>query len=361
MAKDYYNILGVNKNATKEEIKKAYYKLAHKHHPHKGGDEAKMKEVNEAYGVLGNEQKRQQYDSFGQTFDGASGFGGQGFGGFSDFSEAFRNSGGQTSYEFNFNDIGDVFGDFFGGQRSRGRSSSRATGLDIQAELKVDFNDAVFGIEKKIKINKDIVCNHCTGSGGEPGSKVSTCSTCKGNGQVVRNIGFGIGFPSVCTSCNGQGSQVDKKCSNCRGSGVVKNDEEIKVKIPAGIDDGQTIKLVGKGAAGTRGSATGDLYLLIRVIPRPGFVRDGYDIRTVSDISFTQAALGDKIDVETISGPVKLNIPEGTQTNKIFNIKGKGVPHLNSNKRGDHLVKVVVKTPTRLSKKQKDALRELDE
>ena len=369
MAKDYYQILGVSKNASQEEIKKFYYKLAHQYHPHKGGDETKMKEINEAYSVLGNAEKRQQYDQYGQTFEQARAQGGfSGFGGFrdfSDFAEAFRSSGGanNNNFSFEFNDLGDIFGDLFGlgGTRTKARRTSQRQGADLEVELNLEFTEAAFGVQKEIKLDKNVICRQCRGTGAEPGAKILTCSTCRGTGQVVRNIGFGIGLPSVCSSCNGQGKKAEKDCRECQGRGVIKETETTKVKIPAGIDDGQTIRLAGKGEAGQRGAAAGDLYLRIRVRPDPRFVRNGYDIRTKTEISFPQSALGTKIEVETLDGKIKLKIPEGTQSGRVFRIAGKGVPILQGRGRGDHLVKVIVKTPTKLNRKQKKLLEEFDE
>ncbi len=358
MAQDYYATLGVTKTATPDEIKKAYYKLAHKHHPHKGGDEKKMKEVNEAYQVLSNADKRKQYDQFGQGFNNASGMGGgQGFSGnFSDFAKNFGGQGGFQGANFEF-DLGDVFGDLFGGSRRSSRNRAQ-TGADIEAQLNITFQEAVFGTEKSFSLTKDVVCSHCKGNKAEPGSKISTCSTCKGTGQVVQNIGFGIGFPSACPECSGEGKTYDSPCKQCHGRGVRNETVTINVKIPAGIDDGQSIRLSGRGAAGSSGQA-GDLFLRVSVMPDSRFKRQGFEIITKAEISFTQAALGDNIPIETVDGQVKLKIPDGTQSGKVFKIKGKGVPHLNSRSRGDHLVEVIVKTPTGLNKQQKKLLEEL--
>lgn len=365
MAKDYYEILGVNKSATQDEIKKAYYKLAHKHHPHKGGDEKKMKEVNEAWSVLGNAEKRSQYDKFGASFNQA-GAGAGGFGGFSDFADAFRSSGaaGQqgANFSFDFGDLGDIFGDFFGGGSRGGQAGARtrSQGHDIEAQINLEFKEAIFGVEKNFFLDKDVKCRHCGGSGAQAGSKVLTCSTCRGTGQVVRSIGFGMGIPSVCSDCQGEGKKIEKECSHCHGKGFVKDREEINVKIPAGIDNGQTIRLAQQGAAGLRNAPAGDLYLRIQVNPDKRFKRDGYNIRTSSEISFKQAALGDKIEIETVDGKVKLKIPEGTQGGKIFMIKGRGVPHLQGRGRGDHLVEVIVKVPSKLNRQQRKSIEVLD-
>lgn len=369
MAKDYYNILGVTKTASPEEIKKAYYKMAHQHHPHKGGDEAKMKEINEAYSVLGNAEKKAQYDQYGQTFEQArsqGGFGGfNGFRDFSDFADAFRSSGGANgaNFTFDFGDLGDIFGDLFGmgGGRSRTRTARKTQGADIQVELAISFFDAVFGTEKTLTLDKEAVCQKCQGSGAEPGAKVTSCQTCGGSGQVLRNLGFGMGIPSTCPDCSGIGRKTEKDCSQCKGRGTINQAETFPVKIPAGIDNNQTIRLAGKGQAGIKGGPAGDLYLKIKVVPDPRFKRSGFDIITKTEISFSQAALGGKIDIETIDGNVKLKIPEGTQSGKVFRLKGRGVPHLQSRGRGDQLVEVTVKTPTRLSRKQKELLKELND
>lgn len=351
MAKDYYDILGVSKGASADEIKKAYYKLAHQHHPHKGGDEAKMKEINEAYGVLSNQQKRAQYDQFGPGFEQAQG----GFGG---SRGGFSGNGGQ-SFSFDFNDLGDIFGEFFGGNRGGQQTSRQSRGHDLETVVRMSFTEAAFGAQKTFTLTKDAICEHCKGNGGEPGSKMETCKTCRGTGQVVRNVGFGLGFPSVCSDCEGAGKKFEKVCNVCRGRGTQKTSEELTVKIPAGIDDGQTIRIQGKGSAGQRGAQAGDLYVRVNVEKDPRFKREGYDIHTVAELSFVQATMGDKIDVETLDGTVALKIPEGTQTGKVFRVAGKGVPHLQGRGRGDHFVEVKIKTPTKLTKRQRELFREL--
>ncbi len=373
MAKDYYNILGVSKDASPEDIKKAYRKMAHQYHPDKaGGDEAKFKEINEAYQVLGNEEKRQQYDRYGQTFEQASrqgGFGG-GTGGFSweDISRGtsggpFGGGFGRQNVEFDFGDLGDIFGDFFGFGRSSGSRRSRRArrGTDIQTEMEIDFREAVFGAEKIVELYKNIVCASCSGNGAEPGTKIETCKTCGGSGQVARVQQTILGtFQSVgvCPDCQGEGKKASKKCKACGGQGRFKATEKIKVKIPAGINEGETIRLAGKGEAGQRGAAAGDLYITMRVKPDEEFKREGDDILTEVNISFPQAALGDKIFVKTLDGEVILKIPAGTQSGKVFKLSGKGVPHLRSRGRGDHLVTVNVVTPTNLSRRQKELLEE---
>lgn len=375
MAKDYYNILGVAKNATQDEIKKAYRKLAHQYHPDKkGGDEAKFKEVNEAYQALGNPEKRKQYDQFGQAFGGAgqpSGFGG----GFSwqDYARASQGGGGpfsggfrQQNVEFDLGDLGDIFGDLFGFGRSTGSRRVRhsARGNDIETIMTIDFQEAVFGTEKVIDLYKNVTCPHCSGNGAEPGTKIETCGTCGGNGQIEqiqRTILGAFRTVGVCPDCQGEGKKTSTKCKKCRGEGRLKESERIKVKIPAGISDGETIRLSGKGEAGLKGSGTGDLYIILRVRPNPEFKREGDNIISEVEISFSQAALGDKIPIKTLEGEVMLKIPGGTQSGKVFKLNGKGVPHLRSRGRGDHLVTVNVITPSKLSREQKKLFEELNE
>ncbi len=354
MSKDYYKILGVDKEADDASIKRAYRKLAHKHHPDKNnGNAEKFKEINEAYQVLSDKQKRSQYDQFGQTFDGSSGSaGGQGFQGFSGF-------GGQ-GMNFDFGDLGDIFGDVFGG---RGRSKTGPIrGSDLQMELVIDFDKSVFGGEDVIELYRSVQCPKCKGEGVEPGYKINTCETCGGVGQVKRQSQtmFGV-FSQVttCPKCNGTGKIPEKPCSRCGGDGISKESENIKIKIPAGIDDGETIKLSKKGEAGRRGGEYGDLYIRIRVNPSKDFVRKGYDIISEIPLSFTEAALGSNVLVKTIDGDVILKIPSGTQTGKVFILKSRGVTRLGRSGRGDHLVKVTVVTPKKLSQKEKKLFTEL--
>lgn len=369
MAKDYYDILAVSKSASPDEIKKAFRKLAHEYHPDKaGGDEKKFKEINEAYQVLSNLEKRQQYDQFGTTFEQAQRQGGfTGFNGFRDFSnfaDAFRSGGGQQ-FEFDLGDFGDIFEDLggmfgFGSQRKARRAGARR-GSDIEVNINLDFQQAVFGAEKIIELNKEVGCSNCGGSGAEPGSELIECPTCRGRGQVAQNIGFGINLAATCPACGGAGQRQAKLCSQCRGQGRLKEMRKIKVKIPAGIASGQAIRLASEGQAGVRGGPAGDLYVRVQVLSDDNFERQGDDLLVKLPISFTQAALGAKIEIQTLDGAVRLKIPEGTQTGKVFRLRGHGVPHLHSSGRGDLLVEVVVQTPTRLSRRQKEILRELEE
>ncbi len=349
MSKDYYKILGVDKSASQDEIKKAFRKVAHKYHPDKqGGDEAKFKEANEAYQVLSNAQKRQQYDQFGSAAFGQGG-GPSGFGGF----------GGAQGAQFDFGDLGDIFGDFFGGGGSRRGGRSHA-GADLQVGITVDFEEAVFGSEKEIALDKNDSCAVCSGNGVEPGSKFTTCGECKGAGQVARNVGFGINFASVCPTCQGQGQIPERKCKHCNGSGVEHKRKNIKVKIPAGIDNGQMIRLTGEGQA-VGGGKSGDLYIKVSVRPSKKFERKGYDIISARNISISQAVLGAKIDIVTLDGDVAMTIPPGTQSGTVLRIKAKGVPTLHDKSRGDHLVKVTIDIPKKLNKKQRKFFEELSE
>ncbi|MFW5888334.1 MAG: molecular chaperone DnaJ [Patescibacteria group bacterium] len=362
--KDYYNILGIDKNADQEEIKKAFKKLAHKYHPDKkDGDEAKFKEINEAYNVLGDEKKKKQYDQFGADFNQqqqAGQNGGQGFGGFGGFN-------GAGGMHFDMDDLGDIFGDFgdifgFGGKKRSSRGG-RARGADIEAVLDVEFEEAVFGAEKEVKLKKKEMCEKCKGNGAEPGTKIETCPTCKGTGrvyQVQRTIFGQMKVQTPCPDCGGEGKKYAQKCSQCGGKGVYEKDTSLKINIPAGINTGETIRFTGYGQAGEKGGPAGDLYIKVRVKPHSEFKREGYDIYSEKEIGVTQAVLGDKVDIETVYGKVKLKIPEGTQSGTVFKLKGKGVPHLNGRGKGDHLVTVKVKTPTGLSKDKKEKLKQLN-
>jgi molecular chaperone DnaJ len=365
MGKDYYKTLGVEKTASADEVKKAFLKLAHQYHPDKnGGKDDKFKEINEAYQVLGNAEKRKQFDQFGQVFGSAQGGQASGFGGFNGFG-GFQNGGMNINMDDlgdlgeMFGGLGDIFG-FGGGRSSRKRGPQR--GADIEAAMTVDFMEAIFGAEKEVTLKKKVVCSKCGGSGAEPGSKVEECPTCKGHGRVrrlQRTILGSIQTETACPDCEGAGKTVSQKCSDCRGAGTVYDTVKFKVKIPAGVDNGGRIRITGYGEAGEKGASTGDLYLEIKVRPSDKFERDDYDIFTKKEISFTQAALGDKVEIETVYGPVELKIPEGTQSGAVFKLKNKGVPYSDGRAKGDHLVTVIIKTPKNLNKKQKEALKEL--
>ncbi len=362
MSKDYYAILGVSKDASSEEIKTAFRKKAHEYHPDKGGNAEKFKEINEANQVLGNAEKRKQYDQFGSAFQNGQA-GGGGFAGASGFS-GFQNSGDPN---MNFEDLSDMFGgfgDMFGfGAGSRQHSNKQTHGRDLEMIISLDFLQAVFGLEKELIFSKNIVCDHCQGLGAEPGSKIDTCKTCGGSGQITRvqrTILGNIQTQVVCHNCGGEGKIYSKKCTKCRGSGIHNEQVKLKVKIPAGIDDGESIRLTGQGEAGLKGSPAGNLYLHIKVQTHSKFKRQGYDIYTEETISITQAILGDKIELDTIQGPVKLKIPEGTQSGTVFKLRAKGISRLHGSGIGDQFTKIIVKIPSGLNKKQKQSLSELN-
>ncbi len=365
MAKDYYDILGVSKNASADDIKRAYRKLAHQHHPDKaGGDEAKFKEINEAYQVLGTAEKRSQYDRFGAAgFQGGAGGGPSGFGGVSweDFMRSQGQAGGFQSANAGFEDLGDIFGDLFGfGRQTRGRRER--AGRSVEATLTIDFPEAVFGSRKTVEIDGEVRCSTCDGSGREPGTKLTTCSTCRGSGQVVQTRSTLLGqFQTavVCPTCSGEGQMAEKKCHRCSGTGRQRKNRTLEIEIPAGIDDNQTLRLQGQGEAGLRGSKAGDLLVTIRVRPDPELKRDGEEILSTVSLTPAEAALGTTVDVRTVDGDVSLKIPHGTQPGKILRLKDKGVPSLRSRGRGDHLVEVVVRIPEKLSGKQKRLYEEL--
>jgi molecular chaperone DnaJ len=363
MADDYYKILGVSKGASQDEIKKAFRKKAHEYHPDKGnGNADKFKEVNQAYQVLSDSQKRQQYDQYGQTFDeaarnGGGGFnyqgGGNPFGGFD-----FNGFGGQNGVEF---DLGDIFGDMFGG-RSGERQSRRARGIDLEMGISITFEEAVFGVEKTLTLEKQDECKTCGGNGAAPGSKIVTCPKCHGQGQIrtQRRTIFGMVASSTsCDRCQGMGKIPEVACKTCGGDGVLRQEKTISVKIPAGIDNGQRIRVAGEGEAGYRGSSHGDLYLVVKVSPSKEFQRDGFTLLKELPVSFTQAALGTKVILKTLDGDIELKIPSGTQSGTVLKVKNKGVPHINSSSRGDLLVTVRVIIPSKLSKKEKDLLKQL--
>lgn len=354
--RDYYEVLGVSKNASDDDIKRAFRKLAHQYHPDKaGGDAEKFKEINEANQVLSDPAKRQRYDQFGHAAEQMGG-GGGGFGGF----EGFSGFGGQGA-SFDFGDISEMFGGMFGGGSRGGRRERR--GDDIQMDIQLGFLEAVFGVEKTISLRKTAQCEECAGSGAEKGSSLKTCNDCRGAGQVrtvQQTILGAIQSTRMCDTCHGSGKVPEKKCHACHGSGVTKAHKEFAVKIPAGINDGETMRMTGQGEAVT-GGRSGDLYLTIRVKHDKRFERDNFDIRSRVELSFATAALGTSLDVETVDGPVEVTIPHGTQPGTVLRLKGRGVPRLNGSGRGDHFVEVVVKIPERLSKGQRKALEEWSE
>jgi len=359
--KDYYDILGVSKSANADEIKRAYRKKAHEYHPDKGaGNEDKFKEVNEAYQVLSNQDKRGQYDQYGQTFEQAQrngqghpggGFGGDPFGGF-----GFGGNGAGVEFDF-----GDIFGDIFGGGQ---RTARRNRGVDLEMPITISFEESIFGADKEISLEKKDACPRCKGNGAEPDTKIITCPKCHGQGHINtqrRTIFGNINSAVTCDRCGGDGKVPETPCTECKGEGLKRQQKTLQVKIPAGIDDGQRIRITGEGEVGYRGSNSGDLYLLVRVKSSKEFVRDGHHLHKAIPISFSQAALGTKVMVETVDGKIELKIPSGTQSGKVFRVADKGVPYVNSGKRGDLLVTVRVVVPNKLSKKETELIKELAE
>ncbi len=350
MAKrDYYEILGVEREADEKEIKKAYRRLAMKYHPDRNSDdpaaEDKFKEATEAYEVLADEQKRAVYDRHGHAgVDQQMGGGGGGFGG--------GNSG--------FGDIfGDVFGDIFSGGSSRGGRSSAQRGSDLRYQLDLDLEEAVKGTSVKIKVPTLAECDPCNGTGSDDG-QVKTCTTCGGAGQVRMQQGF-FAIQQTCPTCRGSGQLVSNPCKKCHGEGRVQNTKTLEVKIPAGVDTDDRIRLSGEGEAGRKGGPTGDLYVQINVRPHPIFERDGADLHCEVPVSFVDATLGGELEVPTLEGRVKLKIPAETQTGKLFRLRGKGVKQVRGGAQGDLLCRVVLETPVNLSDAQKDILRQFHE
>lgn len=354
MAKrDYYEVLGISKDASADEIKKAFRKLAVKYHPDKeGGDETKFKEANEAYEVLKDQQKRQRYDQFGHA-----GVGGASGGGGGNPFEGFQGFGGQNvNFDFGDGGLGDIFGQFFGGGAGGQRGPIR--GRDVETSINLTFEEAVFGVEKDINITIDDTCSHCHGTTAEPGYELKTCDTCKGSGQqtkVMNTIFGGIQQQVICPTCHGRGKVPEKACTVCRGTGTERKPQTIKLKVPAGVDDGATIRLSGRGEAIANGEK-GDLYVHLRVRPHKKFTREGDIILSEEHIGMVDAALGTEIDVDTVDGPITMKVPAGTQSGTDFKLSSHGVPHLNRDSRGPHIVSIVVDTPTKLSKAQKELL-----
>lgn len=355
--RDYYEVLGIQKNASDDEIKKAYRKAAVKYHPDKaGGDETKFKEVSEAYEVLKDGSKRQRYDQFGHAGVGGNGGGaptgnpfGGGFGGF---------NGQNVNFDFGDGGLGDIFGQFFNG--GAGRQQGQKRGRDVEATLQLSFEEAVFGAEEKIELDMDDECSHCHGITVEPGYSMKTCPTCRGAGQVnrVMNTIFGpIQQAATCETCSGTGKVPEKVCTVCHGKGVERRKRIINLKIPAGIDDGATIRLNGHGEAIGKGQK-GDLYVHIRVKAHKKFTREGDIILSDQHINMIDAALGTEVEVETVDGKIRMKVPAGTQSGTDFKLSNHGVPHMKSDRRGPHIINIIVDTPTKLSKKQKDLLEE---
>jgi molecular chaperone DnaJ len=354
MPRDYYEILGVSKSSSQDEIKKAYRKLAMKYHPDRNPDDAtakeKFQECQEAYNILSDEQKRAAYNQFGHAGvqqgpgGGPGGFGGGGFGGFEDM-------------------FGDIFGDIFsqaGGRGGRGRGQARGQrGSDLKYDISLTLEEAVHGVTKKIKIPTWAVCKTCEGSGAKKGSQPKTCQTCAGQGQVRMQQGF-FSVTQTCPTCRGQGQVISDPCAPCRGQGRVQESKTLSVNIPAGIDNGDRIRLTGEGESGAMGGPAGDLYVEAHITPHPIFERDGNNLYCEIPLSFATAVLGGEIEVPTIDGKVKLKIPAETQSGNLFRLRGKGVKALRTNQTGDLMCRVMVETPVKLTAAQKDLLKQLE-
>lgn len=355
--RDYYEVLGVSKDASADEIKKAFRRKAIELHPDKeGGDETKFKEVNEAYEVLKDQSKRQRYDQFGHAGVGGASGGGDPFGGFG----GFGGQGQNINFDFGDMGLGDIFSSFFGGGMGGQRSGRQARGNDIETTVEISFEQAVFGTEVDLSLTLEDTCEHCKGKTVEPGYELKTCEECKGAGQVtrvMRTVFGNIQQATVCPTCKGKGKVPEKVCTVCRGKGTQAKKQTIELKIPAGIDDGATIRLREHGEAIANGPK-GDLYVNVRVKPHKRFTREGDLILSEETISMVDAALGTEIDVSTVDGPVKMKIPAGTQSGTDFKLSGHGVTHLRRETRGAHIVTINVETPTKLTKKQKELLEE---
>jgi molecular chaperone DnaJ len=352
MTKSYYDILGVDKKASKDEIKKAFYKLAAKYHPDKGGDEAKFKEVNQAYQILSDEQKRKEYDMYGENFSGAAGgqsaYGG-GFGGF--------NTGDFQNINIDFDNLGDIFGDFFGG----GFGAREKRGRDISMDIEISFKESIFGTSRNVVINKTSTCNTCRGSGGDEKSGKVTCDKCNGNGKVhtVKNTFMGrIQTTSECEHCNGSGSVYKNKCSDCKGYGVKSGRSEINIDIPVGINSGDMLKMSEMGEA-VKGGVTGDMFVKVRVAIDKTWMRSGYDLICEHKIKLTDALLGFEHNLNGLDGDIALKVSGGVSVGEVVRVENRGVPVSGSKRRGDVLIKLIIELPKKLSKEAKEKILEL--
>ncbi|MCB9359391.1 molecular chaperone DnaJ [Candidatus Woesearchaeota archaeon] len=362
MSEDYYDLLGVSKNSTREEIKKAYKKLAKKYHPdnQETGDAERFKKINEAAAVLGDDKKRQHYDQFG-TAEGFGQGGGAGGFDFSSFQDAFGGGAGD------FGDIFDHLGDLFGGSfgfGSRGGRRRRAKGNDLRYDIDISLEEAAFGTTKKVEFSRLGKCEACNGSGAESESDIITCPDCNGQGQVRRTQRTPFGLfqtTSACPKCRGEGTSIKNECRKCDGTGLVRETKNLEIKVPAGIDDGMRLRIGEEGDAAPKNGVNGDLYVFISVMPHKHFVREENDIHLEVPISVSQAALGTNIEVPTLLGKATLKIPAGTQPETVFRMRDKGIKDLHGNGIGDQMVKVVVKIPEKLNKKEKKLFEELGE
>ena len=354
--RDYYDVLGLKKNATSAELKKAFRKLARKYHPdlnpNDKASERKFKEMNEAYEVLSDPKKRKQYDQFGhEAFE--QGFGqGPGAGG------GFEGFGGQGAGSYQGRGFDDIFGNIFGGGRSAGPMGPQK-GEDITYTVEVELEDAIFGRAMQVDLQREVSCTVCGGSGAQPGSQRRTCPTCQGTGSVAQGRGF-MQFSQSCPTCRGEGSINPNPCRNCGGSGMTPKTEKINVKIPAGVDNGSKVRMAGMGAPGVNGGPPGDVYIITRVRPHHYFERKGDNLYSEAKVTVKEAALGEKIEIPTVDGLVMLSMPPGVQNGQQLKLKGKGVPHFGGAGVGDHYVTIHVVTPTNITEKGKELLRELD-
>jgi len=353
--RDYYEVLGVGKSASPDEIKKAFRRLAVQYHPDRGGDEAKFREINEAYEILKDDSKRKRYDQFGHAGVGSSAASdGNPFGGF---------GGGAQDFSFDFGDLGlgDIFGSFFGNEAGGRRRQNR--GQDVETTIEISFEQAVFGTEVDLSLTMLDSCSHCKGTTVEPGYDLKTCDNCNGRGQVtnvMRTVFGNIQQSAPCPKCEGRGQIPEKVCTACHGKGTQRRNQTIRLKIPAGVDDGATIRLREHGEAIAHGPK-GDLYVSIKVKPHKKFTREGDLILSAEHVSMIDAALGTEIEVDTVDGPVHMKVPAGTQSGTDFKLSGHGVPHVNKNSRGAHIVTIAVDTPTKLTREQKNLLEDLRE
>ncbi len=358
MAKDYYAILGVKKESTEDEIKKAFRRLAHEHHPDKGGNAQKFKDINDAYQVLGDKQKRKTYDQFGSAAfeggaQGAPGGFGQGFGGFDFGSAAFQ---GQD-----FGDLGDVLGEMFG-FGGNGRQTRQAKGKDIELDAELSFRDAAFGVRRSMKLYKHSACSRCRGEGAEPGTSLETCGTCKGSGQIrqTQRTMFGaMQTAAICNSCHGRGKSPQKPCNLCRGLGVERRESTIEIDIPGGIDENEVLRVNGQGEAAPHGGRAGDLYVRVHIKPDSRFERHGQDIISEVAVPFSMLVLGGTTEIETLDGKTTLKINEGTVPGNTITLRAQGIPFMRSKGRGDHVVRITAAVPKKLTKEQKKMLEEM--
>ncbi|HUT52458.1 MAG TPA: molecular chaperone DnaJ [bacterium] len=339
--KDYYEVLGVPRNASPEEVKKAYRQAALKHHPDRNPDdpaaEERFKECTEAYQVVSDPEKRARYDRYGHDAPGGFGF-----------------------TDFDFHNLDDVFGDLLGGLFGARRGSGRRRGVDLRYDLKISFMEAYRGFEKTINVPRSVTCSVCSGSGSKPGTSPAVCPACNGQGQVRMQQGF-FSISRTCHRCGGAGKVIITPCEKCRGSGLMEEERKLSVKVPPGIDSGQRIRYRGEGEAGESGGTPGDLYIVVTVEDHPIFIREGRDLLVELPISFPQAALGDEVEVPTPEGPAKIKIPSGTQSGKIFRLRGKGMPSLDGNHNGDLHVRAFVEVPAKLTKEQENLLKHFAE